>query len=300
VSFSPVRTAISQLVSQGWIIKTDNRRLMFNKDRIGCGEVKHESRPPTVSDYVEIIMNDLIVASLRGKAIYIREEETAAKYGLGRTVVRRIFSELAGKKLLKHFPYRGWELRPFTEEDLDAFSEMRELVEARALSLTHERLDRDVLRKILDGNQVSSDDTQVTVDDSLHAYVIEKSNNRYFQDFFEIHIPYFRIFFCLENSREIRVGVARQHRAILEPLLAGKWRDARRALLRHLRYSHPVLRDVIATLHSSDTGEAEEKIRSQLQIQTIASASGQRGAELSASDRQEAQVSISGQEEAEF
>ena len=280
VSFSPVRTAISELINQGWIIKTDNRRLMFNKDRIGCGEIKHESRPPTVSDYLEIITNDLIIASLRGNAIYVREEETAAKYGLGRTVVRRIFSELAGKKLLNHVPYRGWELRPFTEEDLDAFSEMRELVETRALALAHDRLETDVLRKILDGNHVPSDGGPAPVDDSLHAYIIEKSNNRYFQDFFELHIPYFRVFFSLENSPEICAGVAMQHRAILEPLLAAKWRDARRALTRHLRYSHPILRDVIATLRSSDSDEAEEKIRSQLQILTVASASAQEAAEL--------------------
>ena len=91
------------------------------------------------------------------KRFFIREEETATKFGLGRTVVRGIFSELAGKKLLKHVPYRGWELRPFTEEDLDAFSEMRELVETRALAQAHDRLDADVLQKILDGNDVPSD-----------------------------------------------------------------------------------------------------------------------------------------------
>ena len=35
VSFSPVRAAIAELIQQGWIIKTQNRRLMFSTGRIG-------------------------------------------------------------------------------------------------------------------------------------------------------------------------------------------------------------------------------------------------------------------------
>ena len=106
-----------------------------------------------------MITNDLILASLRGRAIYVREEETATRYGVGRTVVRRIFSELAGKRLLKHEPNRGWELRPFTEEDLKAFAETRELIETQVISRVHDKLDPSVLKKILDGNQAAGPQT---------------------------------------------------------------------------------------------------------------------------------------------
>lgn len=262
VSSRPVRMAVDELVSQGWIIKTDNRRLTFNKERVGREKIVERDRPPSASDHAEVITNDLIVASLRGQAIYVREEDTAAKYGVGRTVVRRIFSELAGKRLLKHVPYRGWELRPFTEEDMDAFSETRELVEIRALTLARDRLEPAVLQKILDGNCVDSESRKIRVNDSLHAYFVSKSNNRYLVDFFELHIPYFRLFFGLENSDEIGASVVRQHRAILEPLLEHKWSDAERALSQHLRYSHPLLRQAIASLRSACPEEAEIMIKS--------------------------------------
>jgi DNA-binding GntR family transcriptional regulator len=256
--------AVTELVREGWIIKTDNGRLKFNQERIGCDKVAACERPLSASDHTEIITNDLIVASLRGRAIYVREEDTAARYGVGRTVVRQIFSELAGKRLLKHVPYRGWELRPFTDEDMDAFNETRELVEIRALTLARERLEPAVLQKILEGNCVCSESGEIRVDDSLHTYFVTRSNNRYLQDFFELHIPYFRLFFCLENSEEIRASVMNQHRAILEPLLARKWSDAKRALSRHLRYSHPLLRQATASLRSARPEEAESMIRSML------------------------------------
>src|SRR5262245_1214602 len=86
VSFSPVRAAVGEVVRQGWIIKTDNGRLKFNKDRIGCEKIDESERPLSASDHAEVITNDLIVASLRGQAIYVREEDTAAKYGVSRTI----------------------------------------------------------------------------------------------------------------------------------------------------------------------------------------------------------------------
>ena len=85
-----------------------------------------------------------------------------------------------------------------------------------------------------------------------------------FRIFSNCKFPYFRLFFSLENADEIRADVARQHRAILEPLLAGKWREAQRALSRHLRYSHPLLLEAIATLRAASSDEVAGKIQSML------------------------------------
>jgi DNA-binding GntR family transcriptional regulator len=60
------------------------------------------------------------------------------------------------------------------------------------------------------------------------------------------------MFFSWESlTDEILGSVAEQHRAILEPLIAGKFTEAKRALSRHIRYSHPVLRDAIASMRSN-------------------------------------------------
>jgi DNA-binding GntR family transcriptional regulator len=96
----------------------------------------------------------------------------------------------------------------------------------------------------------------------LHSYFVQTSKNRYFIDFFEVQVPYFLIFFGWESlSDEILASVAEQHRAILEPLLADKLTEARRALSHHIRYSHPVLRDAIVRLRAGEilTGTTRRK-----------------------------------------
>src|SRR5262245_58135274 len=93
VSFSPVRAAIEELLREAWLIKTDQRRVIGDKKRVGCGEFDKEIRSPGNGDLATAIAQDLVVMSLGGQPVYVREEETAEKYGVGRTVVRRVFSE---------------------------------------------------------------------------------------------------------------------------------------------------------------------------------------------------------------
>ena len=56
-------------------------------------------------------MEEIIRSSLSGEARYLREDQTAQKYGVGRTVVRQVFGHLAGSGMLEHLPRRGWRIR---------------------------------------------------------------------------------------------------------------------------------------------------------------------------------------------
>ena len=84
------------------------------------------------------------------------------------------------------------------------------------------------------------------IDESLHAYIIEKSNNGYIKDFFDRHGPYHAILFDWEDQdRQTAIETARQHRDILNALLQKKWRTARKALSDHIRWNHPILSKVV-------------------------------------------------------
>ncbi len=247
VSVTPVRQAVDSLVAQGVLRKGDNRRLVPGRPTRGKatqGTRRRSARPPESAEATtRRIREDLVRASLRGRARFLREEASAKRYGISRSALRNVFHELAGQGLLEHVPRRGWRLRPFRQDDMRAFLEVRESLELKALELARDRLEPDRLERILAGNRMPRSSTDAPrVDNSLHAYIIECAGNPYIRDFFERHAPYYDLLFEWEDlDREAALETVRQHRSILVALLAGRWSIAREELVRHIRDNHPVL-----------------------------------------------------------
>lgn len=255
-----MRTAVQQLTLQGLLIKSPNGRLArarpgknsaaSNDPRssntgtaINTGMAGKTSIPTRARDSYALISSDLIDLSLKGEAIYLREEATAERYGLSRSAVRNIFHRLAGSGMLEHLPRRGWRLRVFCQEDLDAFSEAREVLELKALELAIPQLVKSDLQKMLDHNLLpSSKQDEPMIDNSLHAYFIDKAGNFYIKDFFERHGSYFSMIFKKEaKDRNAALEATNDHREILSALLNQQWQVAHKALSRHIRFNHPVL-----------------------------------------------------------
>ena len=157
--------------------------------------------------------------------------------------MRQILNWLAGVGLVEHLPRRGWRVRPFRQEELVAYIEVREVLEPKALDLAWPRLVDEDLKTIYDGNMVPTGaDQQPIVDDSLHAYIVGKAGNRYIRDFFQRHGRYFETLFEWEGTdRDAAIETVHQHRAILGALLARDREAAREALVAHVRFSHPIL-----------------------------------------------------------
>ncbi len=247
VSFTPVRAAIAELIEEGLLQKGANRRLRPTENKKKKGTHKRTAAlPQRPRDPFDLIRDDLIRLSLKGEAIYLREEATAEKYGISRSAIRNILHQLAGLGMLDHIPRRGWRLRPFRLEDLQAFLEVREVLELKALELARPHLEQNELQKLIEINTVPvSDKTPLEIDESLHSYIINASGNSYINDFFERHARYFYVLFKWEdNDREAALETLRQHSDILEALLNKQWRSARKALSYHIRHNHPILGNV--------------------------------------------------------
>ena len=181
--------------------------------------------------------------SLEGVPVLLREETTAEKYGISRSSIRQIFHRLAGRGILEHLPRRGWQLRPFRQADLDAYIDMRVTLELMALDLAWPRLVDEDLQAILDGNRLPAKPNDRPIcDNSLHAYLIEKSKNPFIADFFDRHGKYYDALFDWESlDREAQIQAVQQHREILEALLRRDRAAAEHALENHIRNNHPVL-----------------------------------------------------------
>lgn len=250
VSVTPVRAAVNELVAEGVIKKGKNRRLtLVRRSLASSGEAeKSVSTPPQPPpDLLDIVANDFVQLSLGGEPVQLREEATAEKFRVSRSAIRNVFHHLAGSGLIEHVPRRGWILRPFRQEDMRAFLEIREVLELKALELAKPRLVDEDLRRLLDGNRFpESEEDRPRIDNTLHAYIIGKAGNPYIKDFLDRHGRYYDILFDWEDEdRETAIETVRQHREILEAMLARDWPAARKALSWHIQWNHPILSKVM-------------------------------------------------------
>lgn len=244
VSVTPIYHAINELIEAGYLYREKNRRLYVNEEKIGDAQHAAQSpHPAPPEDHFKRITEDLLTMSLNGESLFLREAASAKKYGISRTSLRNIFNRLAGDGMLEHVPRRGWKLRSFNQHDLDAFIEVRVVLELKALDLAKGSLDKQVLEKILSGNQVpKTADEPLQIDNSLHEYLIKQSDNYYIISFFDRHGRYFDLLFLWEsNDREAAIQEIQQHQRILTALLNEDWKTARNELELHLRSNHPVL-----------------------------------------------------------
>jgi DNA-binding GntR family transcriptional regulator len=240
VSTRPVRAAVQELIEEKYLEKGENGRLAIPSKPLG-GDILPPEKP---IDWAEVVANDLIQLSLEGAPVLLREETTADKYGISRFTIRQIFQRLAGQGILKHLPRRGWQLRPFRQEDLDDYIYMRAKHELMALDLAWPRLVDEELQAMLDGNVVpDSPKKRPLCDNSLHDYLVEKSKNPFIAEFFDRHGKYFNALFNWESlDRKAQIQAVQHHREILEALLRRDRPAAERALENHIRNNHPVLR----------------------------------------------------------
>jgi DNA-binding GntR family transcriptional regulator len=244
VSFTPVRLALHGLLREQVLLKHDNGRMTVNPDA-AVGEPVPPPPPRPVGAEAGLI-HDLIQRGLRGDGEYLREEATALRLGVGRTVLRQILNRLAGQGLVEHLPRRGWKVRCFEEAEMQAYLQARESLELKALELAKSRLVKADLRRMLRGNKPVPGEHTARLDNQLHDYIIDKAGNRFIRDFFDSQGIYFTTLFAYAAPETHVVRrMARQHRDILRALIAEDWRAARRALARHIRSQGPIVRKLL-------------------------------------------------------
>jgi DNA-binding GntR family transcriptional regulator len=245
VSFTPVRAAVRELIKGRFLRKHGNGRLEVSPDPPRPSRSRGGIEGP--ADRERQLATDALRLSLKGEAVYLREEAAARKYGIGRTVVRQVFARLVGNGLLEHVPRKGWRVRPLRGEELDQYLEVRETLELKALELARPRLVRADLERMLAANEKR-------IDNDLHRYLLEKSQNRFIRDFFDRHGAYFTTLFDTLSTGAVR-EMAAQHRRILQALLRRDWAGARDALAHHVRCQRPVVRRMMRRLAALPVGK---------------------------------------------
>ena len=250
VSYTPIREALSGLIENGLLRKKSNGRLEAVARRTKKKTKVSAFHQELVEDPVTLITEELVKVSLSGKETFIREQATALKHGLTRSALREVLQRLAGEGLILHIPRRGWLVKPFRQEDLQAFLEVREAMELKALELARSKLTSSEakvkLRQIKSSNKIyQNGKVRVIIDNSLHQYLIELAANPYIDDFFQRHGKYYSILFKWEGGdKKAGIQAVRQHHAIIDALLKEDWKVAAKELSVHLHTNHPVLQEI--------------------------------------------------------
>ena len=236
-SLMPARTAVEQLIDAKFLFRTEDGSLVINpRRRSRDPHVSLSSLRPTAPVAPEKKLAEHIIGlSLGGTGECLREEATAEEFGIGRTVLRRIFNRFSGEGLIEHLPRRGWRVRPYSETEMLDYIDMRETLELRALELAMPRLDPDFLRQLITGNRPDASG-KPQLDNRLHQHWIDRAENRYLSQFFDQNGIYYDALFAsavLDDQTVARR--AREHCRILKALLAGDLPAAKDALSKHIR-----------------------------------------------------------------
>lgn len=245
VSISPVQVAVDELVSQGFLKKTPAGRLRVPPVSDDLKARSGDSTPPEPpKDFYRLISDDLVLLSLQGRSDFLREKQTAQKYGLSGTRLRQIFSRLAGEGLIEHVPRQGWRIHPFRQEEMLAFIQVREAMELLAMDLARPRLqDRQELLNLRDLNIRSA--TEPLAHEGLHQILLERADNVYIREFFARQGSYFRVLTRWESqNKTAELEAAQQHWDILDAMAGGDWDLARKRLSFHIRENYPILKKI--------------------------------------------------------
>ncbi len=250
VSITPLRAAIKELVQKGIIIKLPNRRLQAHARKGRRVEPrKAVAVPPTPKDWSEVLIKEVMHASLSPNPSYLREDTLSKKLGIGRSIIRQVLSHFAGAGLIDHIPRRGWLAHPLGVDDMHAYLVVRETLELKALKLARTRLDKAELERIRDICTSGAKGNLPDFDNSLHECIISASGNRYIRQFFQQYVAryYTELFYFAAPEAAVVEEMSNEHLAIIDALIERRWATAEKLLSAHIFGQTVVLMKLLGT-----------------------------------------------------
>lgn len=211
--------------------------------------VEIKSVSDTVADYLR---HQIIVGRL-GANQRINENDLASALGVSRPPIREAFRTLESEHLIVSVPRKGTYVADVSIEDATGLYQTREMIEGYAIYLLKSMKVRE-LPQVEATLQEASSMTLPSIDkpDDLrhflkafvgfHSGLVEATGNLRIIRFYEsisLHLTrYQMIYFFVPGS----LGKSTQdHAEILNLIKAGKFGEAKKSLLNHIRYTTKVL-----------------------------------------------------------
>ncbi|WP_130830810.1 GntR family transcriptional regulator [[Erwinia] mediterraneensis] len=198
-------------------------------------------RPQSLSQLLADHIRDLIVNCKIAPGSLISENDIATQLNVSRTPVRAALQKLEMERLVQVIPQRGTFVFSFNAQEMQQTSEVRQILEAGALTLAL-RHDRQSLISLLErhlqwGREAleRAPEDYREADTAFHMAIIESSQNRDLIDFYQTNINRIRAFLNhLSRTREELESSQNDHESIVELLRKEQDNEALEKLNWHL------------------------------------------------------------------
>ncbi len=181
-------------------------------------------------------LKDLILSNQLKAGEALLEDELATQFGLSRTPVREILTQLSHERLVKRSAYMGTYVTQITREDVREIYEIRGALESLAVQTAVTRISEhelEELERIFDraSQEIAHGRTNSAVDEfrKLHDLIIANANNPRLQAYLRSLDNESRRFMSIAPASpdyDAKPGLEEKH----EILLALRDRDAERAV----------------------------------------------------------------------
>ncbi|GIU95705.1 MAG: GntR family transcriptional regulator [Gaiellaceae bacterium] len=198
-------------------------------------------------------IRELIVTLELPPASVVTERELQERLGLGRTPVREALQRLERERLVEVYPRRGIFVTPVNVLDLGVLSEVRGVLESFAARLAAERSTskevEETTRLVARLDELSEHEGErllIDLDQRIHRHIWRCAHNPFLAETLEgYYVLTLRIWFLvLDRVRRLDEAV-REHRELLEAIVAGDAPRAEEAMRRHVAGFEQAIRTVL-------------------------------------------------------
>lgn len=255
ISRTTIRSVLEQL-DRAKVISWDGRKKLIlrkprKQDYFPIEETRASSEKVEVA-FIEYVLN----GNLKPGAI-IRESDLVREIEISASVIREYLIKFSRFGLIEKKPNRHWILRGFTREYANEISDVREMFEFSAFKkLCSEDLsDEDMVallslkaehdKYIEEGNFSPTEFGQL--DERMHTLILNKLNNRFVDDFYQIVSVVFHYHYRWNITNEQRRNLAalKEHLAVINALLDGDYAKAMKAFEAHLASARRTLNESV-------------------------------------------------------
>lgn len=216
-------------------------------------------RPQSLTMAVTEEVRNLIITNRIALGQQLSEGELAEQLGVSRSPVREAFQRLEMEKLVEIRPQRGTFVFEYDLNDLREISQVREVIETGALRIAIENDSEGLCRTL----RTALEEAETALakgpagyqayDSAFHEALVRASGNGELVDaYMRVSGRIRAIRYRLTRTDHATRSAQKDHRAITELVLAGKYREAEERLGRHVYNGYRVF---LATVSGGGEGD---------------------------------------------
>ena len=205
--------------------------------------------PTSQADKAYETLRDLLITLEIKPGAPIGEDELIERLGLGRTPIREAVKRLESERLIAIYPRRGTFATEVNLADLGLISDVREVLEGHGAARAAEHA-TDTERKHLGAlarrlNTKVSFAQQMSLDTQVHRAIYAAAHNPFLEDVLTQHHNLAMRIWNLFVSRIDAGGYVGEHSDLLDAIVDGDAKLARRRARAHVRNFENAIRAVI-------------------------------------------------------